>query len=73
MIGMKVCKLHMCTSTYAYNYTRSSSSYWCCVFIILNWNLLCSVVYLKMYYSIAIIWIFIHVKKYIKITTCSIS
>ena len=23
---MKVCKLHMCTSTYAYNYTRSSSS-----------------------------------------------
>ena len=27
MIGMKVCKLYMCTSTYAYNYTRSSSSY----------------------------------------------
>ena len=27
MIDMKVCKLHMCTSTYAYNYTRSSSSY----------------------------------------------
>ena len=34
MIGMKVCKLHMCTSTYANNYTcsssttSSSSSYW---------------------------------------------
>ena len=28
MISMKVSKLHMCTSTYAYNYTRSSSSYW---------------------------------------------
>ena len=28
MIGMKVCKLHMCTSTYAYNYTCSSSSCW---------------------------------------------
>ena len=28
MISMKVCKLHMCTSTSAYNYTRSSSSYW---------------------------------------------
>ena len=27
MIDMKVCKLHMCTSTYACNYTRSSSSY----------------------------------------------
>ena len=27
MIGIKVCKLHMRTSTYAYNYTRSNSSY----------------------------------------------
>ena len=27
MIDMNVCKLHLCTSTYAYNYTRSSSSY----------------------------------------------
>ena len=27
MIHMKVCKLHMCTSTYAYNYTLSGSSY----------------------------------------------
>ena len=27
MIDMNVCKLHMCTSTYAYNDTRSSSSY----------------------------------------------
>ena len=74
MIDMNVCKLHLCTSIMHIT-TRVVVVAMILVmfFIILNWNLLCRVVYLNMDYSIAITWIFIHVKKYIKITTCSIS
>ena len=66
MIDMNVCKLRVLVHIHITTRVVVVAIILVMFFIILNWNLLCRVVYLNMYYSIAIIWIFIHVKSILR-------